>query len=277
MKERPPPGSRIRGAGAGLVLAVATWLTLGVLGLPAIVGMGTFGDLPWIALFGAAFGALGLLASIRVLLGLAVVAIFTVSYFPLLDNRIAAHVRSDPAPPGPVDAVVVLSGSLTSDERLSRAGLERLMGGLVLRPELNTRHLVVTTIRMVRLGDTLRSEGEQRRIVSRFDPDAILHFVGPVGDTHDEAVAVERLAQSSGWKRVAVVTSPLHTRRACATFEATGLAVVCRPSRAEDYSLNPRRAPGDRLAAFRDWLYEVVGIRVYRSRGWLQRPANRNA
>ena len=277
MKERPPPGSRIRGAGAGLALGVATWITLGVLGIPAIVGMGTFSDLPWVALAGAVLGALGLLAPIRVLLGLAVVAIFVVSYFPMLDNRIAAHVRSDPAPAGPVDAVVALSASLTTDERLSRNGVERLVGALALRSELGTRHVVVTTIRAVRLGDTLRSEGDQRRIASRLDPDAELHFVGPTRDTHDEALAVERLARSNGWKRVAVVTSPLHTRRACATFEATGLLVVCRPSRSEDYSLNPRRAPGDRLAGFRDWLYEVVGTRVYRSRGWLQRPANRNA
>lgn len=277
MKERHPPASRIRGAGAGIALAVATWITLGVLGIPAIVGMGTFGDLPWVALAGAALGALGLLAVIRVPLGLAVATIFLVSFFPILDNRIAAHVRSDPGGAGPIDAVVALSAGLTSDERLTRNGVERLVSALALRSELETRHVVVTTIRSVRLGDTLRSEGDQRRIVSRLDPGAELHFVGPTGDTHDEALAVERLARARGWKRIAVVTSPLHTRRACATFEATGLSVMCRPSRSEDYSLNPRRAPGDRLAAFRDWLYEVVGMRVYRSRGWLERAANRNA
>ena len=256
---------------------MATWLTLAALGVPAVAGLSTFGDLPWVALFGAAVGALHLLVLVQVVLGLAVVSLFVVSYFPLLDNRIAAHVRADPLPTAPVDAVVVLSGSLTSDERLGAVALERLVSGLEMRPGLGTPHLVVTTIRRIRQGDTLRSEGDQGRIVARLDPGATLHFVGPVHDTHDEAVAVERLARSSGWKRVAVVTSPLHTRRACATFEATGLTVVCRPSRSEEYSLNPRRPPNSRLGAFRDWLYEVIGIRVYRSRGWLGKPANRNA
>jgi uncharacterized SAM-binding protein YcdF (DUF218 family) len=165
--------------------------------------------------------------------------------------------------------VVILSGNLTREGRIGSEALARLLAGLELRRRLPTRHLVLTSIHRIRRGDTLSSEGDQRALIARFDPEAILHVVGPVRDTHDEAVAVSGLARQRGWRRLVVVTSPLHTRRACATFERQGLAIVCRPSESRDYSLNLRRAPADRLEAFRDWLYEVVGTRVYRSRGWL--------
>jgi uncharacterized SAM-binding protein YcdF (DUF218 family) len=260
--------NRLRGAGAGLILAAAWWLVLGVLGVPELAGMQTIGDLPWIALAGSALGALGLAPLFGGLLAIGVVAVFLVSWFGLLDNRMRDMVRSDSLP-GSVDAVVVLSGNLTREGRIGSEALGRLLAGLELRRSLSTRHLVLTSIHRIRRGDTLSSERDQRALVARFDPEAVLHVVGAVRDTHDEAVAVTGLARQRGWRRLAVVTSPLHTRRACATFERQGLAIVCRASQSRDYSLNLRRAPADRLEAFRDWLYEVVGARVYRARGWL--------
>ena len=264
--------SRIRGAGAGIVLSAATWLVLGALGIPGILGLGTVGDLAWVALAGAAVGALGLLAVIWLLLGVAVVCLFAVSAFPFLDNRIQRSVRADQLRGREIDAVVVLSGTVTPDGQIGNGALERLIGGVLLRRSLATQRLVLTTIQRVRRGDTVSSERDQRALVARLDPEAILDLVGPVRNTHDEAVATAGLARQRGWKRLAVVTSPLHTRRACGTFEAQGLSVLCRPSDARNYSLNLRRAPGDRLESFRDWLYELTASKVYRSRGWLPRP-----
>ena len=261
--------SRIRAAGAGLVLAAAAWLVLGALGVPELVGMQSIGDLPWIALVGGGLGALGLAPLFGGLLAVAVVAVFLVSWFGLLDNRMRDMVRSDSLPPGSVDAVVVLSGNLTREGRIGSEAVARLLAGLELRKRLSTRHLVLTSIHRIRRGDTLSSEPDQRALIRRLDPDAVLYVVGPVRNTHDEAVAATGLARQRGWRRLAVVTSPLHTRRACSTFERQGLAVVCRASESRDYSLNLRRAPADRLEAFRDWLYESVGAKVYRARGWL--------
>lgn len=251
------------------MLAAASWLVLGALGVPQLVGMQTIGDLPWIALAGAALGALGLAPLFGGLLAIGVVTVFLVSWFGLLDNRMRDLVRSDSLPGRPVDAVVILSGNLNREGRIGSEALARLLAGLELRRRLPARHLVLTSIQRIRRGDTLSSERDQRALIARFDPDVELHVVGPVRDTHDEAVAASGLARQRGWRRLAVVTSPLHTRRACAAFERQGLTIVCRASESRDYSLNLRRAPADRLAAFRDWLYEVVGTRVYRSRGWL--------
>ena len=260
----------------GIVLTAATWLVLAALGVPALLGLGTISDLPWLVLFGAAIGALGLAPVLGALLALSVVGVFLVSWFPLFDNRMGKLVRSDALKGRPVDAVVVLSGNLSPEGRIGDEALRRLLAGVQLRQSLPARHLVLTSIRRVTRGDTLSSQHDQQALVARLDPAAVFHLVGPVRNTHDEAVATAELARRSGWSRIAVVTSPLHTRRACATFEAQRLEVVCRPSDSRDYSFNLRRTPEDRLEAFRDWLYEVVGARVYRKRGWLAKQAIRN-
>ena len=93
--------------------------------------------------------------------------------------------------------------------------------------------------------------------------------VAPVHSTRDEALRTAALARRAGWRTVAVVTSPLHTRRACATFERVGLAVVCVPSEERSFALRHLRSPGDRLEAFGYWLYETLGWLEYRRRGWV--------
>jgi uncharacterized SAM-binding protein YcdF (DUF218 family) len=96
-----------------------------------------------------------------------------------------------------------------------------------------------------------------------------VHEIGPMRDTHDEAVGVARLARERGWKEILLVTSPTHTRRAAATFEKTGLRVRVLPSAETEYDLRRLDTPGDRIPAFHDWIKETVGWNVYRRRGWL--------
>ena len=71
---------------------------------------------------------------------------------------------------------------------------------------------------------------------------------------------------------MALVTSPTHARRACATFERAGLPVTCVPAESRDLVLEgPRALAGteQRATAFAQWLYETVGWWVYRARGWV--------
>jgi uncharacterized SAM-binding protein YcdF (DUF218 family) len=92
--------------------------------------------------------------------------------------------------------------------------------------------------------------------------------VGPVFNTHDEAVAVAALARQRGWHRVILVTHLWHMRRAAAVFEKAGLPVLCAPCDEAQYDLKALNTSDARLHAFRDWLHEIVGIAVYRLRGW---------
>ena len=92
---------------------------------------------------------------------------------------------------------------------------------------------------------------------------------GETRSTRTEAVAVGDLYRDRGWKRVLVVTSPVHSRRACAAFEKEGMEVVCSPSIEMDFDLETLEKPDDRLESFGPIMHEIVGLWIYRRRGWL--------
>jgi uncharacterized SAM-binding protein YcdF (DUF218 family) len=92
---------------------------------------------------------------------------------------------------------------------------------------------------------------------------------GEVADTHDEAMAVARLAHERQWDTVILVTSPWHMRRASAVFEKAGVRVLCSPSVEGKYDMDMLNRPHGRLRAFSDWLHEAIGYEVYRWRGWI--------
>jgi uncharacterized SAM-binding protein YcdF (DUF218 family) len=95
-------------------------------------------------------------------------------------------------------------------------------------------------------------------------------FVDSVYTTRTEALRMRAIAQRRGWRTLAVVTSPMHTRRACATFEAVGLDVVCVPAAVRDAGLAPGSNAENRLHSFDSWLYEIFATDTYRRRGWIR-------
>jgi uncharacterized SAM-binding protein YcdF (DUF218 family) len=67
-----------------------------------------------------------------------------------------------------------------------------------------------------------------------------------------------------------VVTSPTHSRRACAAFEREGLAVVCVPAVETQFDVESLEKPNDRVRAFGPVIHERLGLLVYRRRGWIR-------
>lgn len=100
--------------------------------------------------------------------------------------------------------------------------------------------------------------------------------LGGCKHTRHEAEKVAGLARERGWKRVLLVTSASHLRRATGVFRTTtGLEIVPVPSAfltsvsivtPDSTDLVPRSAGFMKLEA---WLHEVIGWRVYRWRGWI--------
>ncbi len=250
-------------AGGWLALAELGWQdTLHVQNYQAVVGaavvgggLGWFGRLRWpVALAGAAF--VGLLA---------------VQWFPWPANLARGLVRTDSLPSRPADAIVVLSASLTDDGILSPTGADRLLEGARLYRAGAAARLVVS--RVTALEETERpvdSDRDQRALLRAAGLTPELDVLNPVGTTRLEAIRMAELAQPRGWHRIVVVTSPVHTRRACATFEAVGFEVVCRPSPEREFALEHLAAGADRSRAFGQWLYEILGWWKYRARGWVR-------
>lgn len=104
--------------------------------------------------------------------------------------------------------------------------------------------------------------------------------LGGCKNTRHEAEKVSRLAQERGWKRVLLVTSASHMRRAAGVFRTTtGLEIVPVPSAfltsvsvvtTDSLDLIPRSGGFGKIDGF---LHEQIGWRVYRWRGWISDEA----
>jgi uncharacterized SAM-binding protein YcdF (DUF218 family) len=262
---------------AGELLAGAV---LGGLLFIAIRSLGLFSAFHWygfeafwpFVIAGAALFATPLRPLVWAMAALLVVATAVAALTPIMTRPVRALVRSDTAMA--VEAVIVLSSSLNDDEFLSPDGLDRLLSGIALARSLRDVDdtagvpLVLTVVtRGVR--PRLSSVTDQRRILELAGPGLEVYWTTPVVNTRDEARAVATLARTEGWERVAVVTSPLHTRRACASFERVGLTVRCVPSDARGVAIGAMRAPRDRMRGAQLWFYETTGTLYYRLRRWM--------
>lgn len=92
-------------------------------------------------------------------------------------------------------------------------------------------------------------------------------------DTHDNAVFSAIMLKREGMRRILLVTSAYHMRRAQALFEAQDLEVVPAPTDFQRLVVEPV-VPGwlpgvDNLARTTNALHEMLGYWVYRFRGWL--------
>jgi uncharacterized SAM-binding protein YcdF (DUF218 family) len=251
-------------------LGSVLWLELIAFGIPNIlVGAQGYGLVPVAALAGAAIGLTRarrlLLASVFALsIPLAIVA-----FTPVIHRPARALIRADPIGARPLQAVVVLSGGITDDGHLRRQPTDRLLTGLSLLRRGLAATLVITRERNRPPGPSVTSDVDQQRLVSLLERPIRLLIVDSIFSTRDEAVRTRALATTLGLSSIAVVTSPLHTYRACATFEKVGFTVTCVPSESRDVALATLRTPTDRVRALQLWLYELAGLAKYRVSGWI--------
>ena len=208
------------------------------------------------------WGALLWLAS-----GLLTALLCIVLYTPIVRGFVPTFVRADTASVVPVDAIVVLSGTVTDDGRLTGQALDRLLTALSVAKHRAISNLAVSVLQ---LPNRPTSQADQRELAALIDPELAVHFVRDVHSTHDEALAFAAMARTRDWHRVIVVTSLTHTRRACGAIEATGLVVECVPAEPRDYALRGLDRAGPRRLAFQEVVYETLGTALYRWRGWMR-------
>lgn len=257
---------------AGAILGGLIFITARALGLFMTVHWYEFEAFWPFVIGGAALFPTLLRPLLWTLAGLLLAATAVVALTPAITRPALSLIRSDSATT--VNAVVVLSSGLSDDDLVSSEALDRLLSGIALARESRTAGdsapvpLVLTVVTRG-AEPRLSSVTDQRRIVELAGRDLEVHWTAPVFSTRDEARAAAALARTEGWERVAVVTSPLHTRRACAAFERVGVSVRCVPARARDVAIGTLRTPRDRLRAAQLWVYETAGTLYYRLRRWL--------
>ena len=188
-----------------------------------------------------------------------------------LSEGIAARwVRINPLPEAPLDAVIALSEGLNPDTTISSVALDHLLYAAELVRSGRAKLLITTTTAEEFPMGSVHSEVDQGRVVSMLGDTAVWLRTGPTRTTREEAVQAKALLRGRGIRRVGVVTSPIHTRRACATFEAVGFEVTCLAARAREHDGIPlQQLPRDRMVIFGEWIYEVAATAEYSIRGWL--------
>jgi uncharacterized SAM-binding protein YcdF (DUF218 family) len=280
MKNEISSAGRPDSSGRGL--GIATNALLGVLAALVIAQLAPWGDGDKAGtgvgiLAGAVAGIVaGRLIRPKLLIGLeiALLAIYLLIALTPIMTPVTDHwVRNDALPADTLDAIVALSAGVKSDSALNTTAADRLISALELMREGRARRLV-TTRQIEDYGwgwrsRTINSDVDQRRLISLASLAGVWIVVDSVHTTRDEALRSAARLLPEGARSIIVVTSPMHTRRACAAFEAVGFRVVCRASRERDFATNPPVGNRDRLAALRAFGYEQLGMIKYRVRGWL--------
>jgi uncharacterized SAM-binding protein YcdF (DUF218 family) len=268
-RDLPPPRQRALHLLLGATLGIVFWLLLFTLGIPWVFHIGGFDGLLLSGLVGAVLGLtrwrLVPLAGVVVLS----LVLLVVAYTPIIAGPAHSLIRNDPVPRS-ADAIMVLSAGTNDDGTLSPQALDRLLSGLELFNRGVAPVLMVSREAYIVGGHIVTSRRDQERIVS-LSSGALpkLVVVGITHSTHDEAIRARDVFRANRWKRIVLVTSPFHTRRACGTFERAGVVVSCAASDSRDMAVSRLSAPDDRVRAFQIWIYEVLGSIRYRQLGWL--------
>ena len=253
------------GAILGVLCAVAGYM-LGVQQLTRHVELSFFIGA---AIVGAVVGATRLRPLLWIGAGLLVLLCLLVDYTPLVQWLGKPLIRRDSIPQK-LDAIAALGAGVTPEGWMRSEKLDRFLSGLELHRRGLAPALMVSRER-VRIGGHLVSDSaDLARLVNLSSAQSTTIFVDSISTTRTEALRMKRIADARGWRRIAVVTSPLHTRRACATFEAVGFQVVCVPALLRGSGLDPNSIPEDRFRGFRSWLYETFATDSYRRRGWIR-------
>lgn len=192
-----------------------------------------------------------------------------VGYTPLVSVLAAPLIRHD-ALPAHVDAIAVLSMGITPDGLMKSETLDRFVSGVELASSGIAPSIMVSRERRNFGRTSVSDSADLQRIETLLAGSVSVNFVDSIFTTRTEALRMRAIAQKDDWHTIAVVTSPMHTRRACATFEAVGFRVVCVPARVRNSGLAPGSSAEARLHSFQSWLYESFATDTYRRRGWIR-------
>jgi uncharacterized SAM-binding protein YcdF (DUF218 family) len=262
------PAPRLRSTLAGLLYGGLGGVMLAELGLIEILPQLPGSILLLVGmLVGGVFGALGRKAWVATADAALIVVYLIIALTPVMDIIAPRLVRRDPL--AQADAAISLSASVLANGALNTPGADRLLTAAELiqrgwAPRLVTTRVVARVARR-----TVTSDSGQREMVALAGVRVPWTIVGGAHTTHDEAVRSAAELRPIGVRHVIVVTSPLHTRRSCATFERVGFIVTCIPAREHGASAGAPASSRDRLEAFRQFLYELLGLIEYRLRGWI--------
>jgi uncharacterized SAM-binding protein YcdF (DUF218 family) len=173
------------------------------------------------------------------------------------------RVRTDRVPQR-LDAIVVLHGGYGTDSTLSSISVARLDAGIALAHAVPSALVVLTRNVGLIHGVTHEASSDQRKRIAMAGLLDRWRLTDYASNTREEATVSARILLPDR-PNIAVVTSAVHTVRACATFERVGFHVTCVADVEERGSLWS--------AAFFN-AYEHAAYIKYWLRGYVGKPTN---
>ncbi len=171
--------------------------------------------------------------------------------------------------PSQADVIVPLGGGYyCGTSELEAASLGRITRGLELWRQGYAKTMTITDAHGLAQNCGSIEDAAKDTIQKLYPnnaPDIVV--LKNMKTTRTEAEAVAKEAKTRGWKKILVVTSPTHSKRAKATFTQLGLNtfVVASSEPRFDSSLH---TPFDRLMAMRAIARELAGLLKYTLFGW---------
>jgi uncharacterized SAM-binding protein YcdF (DUF218 family) len=187
-----------------------------------------------------------------------------VAFTPLTSWIADGLTRRDP--PKKADAIFVLSSGLQPDGELTSAAMSRLLKGLEVLQEGHAPRLILSEL----YPPQQSYEAVARPLMKSLKIEQELLTIGPVYNTHDEAVALGKLFKEKNWKTLIVVTTPAHSKRASAVIEQQGIEVVSIPATETRYDIELLSGYDERVYSFGSLMHERVGLWIYKRRGWIK-------
>lgn len=148
-----------------------------------------------------------------------------------LNHWLERDYQRDPFAQGEFEAVFVLGGGVDLAPhpryQLGSSG-DRVVLAARLQHAGIAKRLVISGTVIEGLTETFDSMSATDMILRELGvpPDAIVKQVGDTRNTREEAAAAARLLRERGWKRVGLITSAWHMRRALALFQRAGVPAV---------------------------------------------------
>jgi uncharacterized SAM-binding protein YcdF (DUF218 family) len=170
------------------------------------------------------------------------------------------------APPEAADAIVVFAGGVGESGRAGGGFQERVTQAIDLYRAGHAPRMVFSSgfVFTMREAEVMKAVA----VAGGVPAEAIL-LEESASNTHDNVAFTKRILDEHGWRRVLLVSSPYHMRRALLTWRKLAPGVTVIPTPAPESQFYDRHRRGITLEQIRGLVHEVAAIAQYWWKGWI--------
>jgi uncharacterized SAM-binding protein YcdF (DUF218 family) len=199
----------------------------------------------------------------------AVVAIALITVYALLFETNAVWWAASPlrvaAAPGPADAIVVFAGGVGESGKAGGGHQERVKRAVELYDAGYADRLVLSSgfVYSFKEAEVMRALATDQGI-----PASHIVLEEHARNTHENVLFVDRIIGERHWRRILLVSSPYHMRRALLVWRkvAPDVVVVPTPPATTQFYEHTR---GASLEQIRGIIWEYLAMLEYWRRGWI--------